>query len=305
MPVAQLNAMAVFARVVECGSFSAAARELGMTPSAVSRHVTRLEAAIGASLLQRTTRAFTLTELGQAVHAACARMVAAAQEVSTLASDHGGEPHGVLRVSAPVVFGQAWLAPRLPALLDRFPALDLQLTLADRLVDLVEEGVDVAIRIARELAPGLAARPIRAVRYRLVAAPGWLARHGTPAEPAALAGHRCLYLGYGAFGERWSLQRRRDGQTVALRIPPKVTLNNSAAIVAMAQAGGGIGLVPDFSAAAALASGSLVPVLDDWEVLEPYVGTAFAVYTPTRHLAPKVRAFIDYLVAQAALETSS
>lgn len=305
MPVVQLNAMAVFARVVECGSFSAAARELGMTPSAVSRHVTRLEAAIGGSLLQRTTRAFTLTELGQAVHAACARMVAAAQEVSTLASGHGGAPHGLLRVSAPVVFGQAWLAPRLPALLDSFPALDLQLTLADRLVDLVEEGVDVAIRIARELAPGLAARPIRAVRYRLVAAPGWLVRHGTPPEPEALAGHRCLYLGYGAFGERWSLRRKLDGQTVALRIPPKVTLNNSAAIVAMAQAGGGIGLVPDFSAAAALASGGLVPVLDDWEILEPYVGTAFAVYTPTRHLAPKVRAFIDYLVAQAALETGS
>ena len=302
MPIAQLNAMAVFARVVECGSFSAAARELGMTPSAVSRHVTRLEAAIGGSLLQRTTRAFALTELGQAVHAACARMVAAAQEVNTLAGDHAGTPHGLLRISAPVVFGQAWLAPRLPALLDRYPGLDLQLTLADRMVDLVEEGVDVAIRIARELAPGLAARPIRAVRYRLVAAPDWLARHGTPTEPAALAGHRCLYLGYGAFGERWSLRHKQDGQTVTLRIPPRVTLNNSAAIVAMAQAGGGIGLVPDFSPVAALASGSLVPVLDDWEILEPYVGTAFAVYTPTRHLAPKVRAFIDHLVMQAALE---
>ncbi|MDF3836349.1 LysR family transcriptional regulator [Cupriavidus basilensis] len=305
MPVAHLNAMAVFARVVECGSFSAAARELGMTPSAVSRHVTRLEAAIGGSLLQRTTRAFSLTELGQAVHAACARMVAAAQEVNALAGDHGGTPHGLLRVSAPVAFGQAWLAPRLPALLDRFPALELQLTLADRMVDLVEEGIDVAIRIARELAPGLAARPIRAVRYRLVASPGWLARHGTPPAPAALADHRCLYLGYGAFGERWSLRHQGDGQAVTLRIPPRATLNNSAAIVAMAQAGGGIGLVPDFSATAALASGSLVTVLDDWEILEPYVGTAFAVYTPTRHLAPKVRAFVDHLVAQAELENGT
>ncbi|MGO4331312.1 LysR family transcriptional regulator [Cupriavidus sp. 2TAF22] len=299
MPVAQLNAMAVFARVVECGSFSAAARQLGMTPSAVSRHVTRLEAAIGGSLLQRTTRAFALTELGQAVHAACARMVAAAQEVDTLAGAYGAAPQGLLRVTAPVVFGQAWLAPLLPALLDRYPQLDLQLTLADRLVDLVEEGVDVAIRIARELAPGLAARPLRPVRYRLVAAPGWLARHGTPQEPAALATHRCIYLGYGAFGERWSLRRKDDGQAVSLRIPPRVTLNNSMAIVAMAEAGGGIGLVPDFSAAAALASGRLAAVLDGWEILEPYVGTAYAVYTPTRHLAPKVRAFVDHLVAQA------
>lgn len=290
-----LNAMAVFARVVECGGFSAAARELGMTPSAVSRHVSRLEAALGAGLLQRTTRAFALTELGQAVYAACARMTAAAREVGALAIDHAGAPHGVLRVSAPVSFGQAWLAPRLPAFLARFPALDLQLTLADRMVDLVEEGLDVAIRIARDLAPGLIARPLREVRYRLVASPSYLATHGTPADPAALAGARCLYLGYGEFGEQWTLQRDGTGETATVRVPPRLTVNNSLAIIAMAEADAGIGLVPDFSAAAALEAGRLVTVLDDWRIREPYVGTAYAVYTPTRHLAPKVRAFVDFL----------
>lgn len=300
MQAASLNAMAVFARVVECGSFSAAAQDLGMTPSAVSRHVSRLEATLGASLLQRTTRAFALTELGHAVYAACARMTAAAREVSALGTDHAGEPHGVLRVSAPVVFGQTWLAPRLPALLARYPALELQLTLADRMVDLVEEGLDVAIRIARELPPGLVARPLREVRYRLVASPAWVREHGAPARPDELPHARCLYLGYGAFGERWSLRHKGSGDDVTVRIPPRFTLNNSVAIVAMVERDAGIGLVPDFSAADGLAAGRLVTVLDDWDILEPYVGTAYAVYTPTRHVPPKVRALVDHLVETAS-----
>ena len=327
MLMPSLNAMAVFARVVDAGSFSAAARQLGMTPSAASRHVSRLEAALGTALLQRTTRAVALTEPGRAVYAACTRMLAGAREVEALAGAQPGEPRGLLRVSAPVSFGQAWLAPRLPALLARHAGLELQLSLTDRLVDLVEEGVDVAVRIARDLAPGLVARPLCAVRYRLVAAPAFLARHGVPGTPAALPALPCLYLGYGAFGEQWTL-RREDrategetaeagkaagaesdsnataemAETVTVRVPPRVTVNNSAAIVAMAAAGAGIGLVPDFAAAQGLADGSLVSVLDDWRVLEPYAGTAYAVYTPTRHLAPKVRAFIDHLAAPAQAE---
>ncbi|KWR91309.1 LysR family transcriptional regulator [Cupriavidus sp. IDO] len=300
MPAAPLNAMAVFARVVECGSFSAAAQELGMTPSAVSRHVSRLEATLGASLLQRTTRAFALTELGQSVYAACARMTAAAREVTALGGDHTGEPHGVLRVSAPVSFGQAWLAPRLPALLARYPALELQITLADRMVDLVEEGLDVAIRIARELAPGLVARPLREVHYRLVASPAYVRQHGAPATPNDLPAARCLYLGYGAFGEHWTLRPKAGGDSLSVRIPPRLTLNNSLAIVTMVERDAGIGLVPDFSAADGLADGRLVTVLDDWDILEPYVGTAYAVYTPTRHVAPKVRAFVDHLAGSGA-----
>lgn len=270
-----------------------------MTPSAVSRHVSRLEATLGASLLQRTTRAFALTELGQSVYAACARMTAAAREVSALGSDHAGAPHGVLRVSASVSFGQAWLTPRLPALLARYPELELQLTLADRMVDLVEEGLDVAIRIARELPPGLVARPLREVRYQLVASPAWVRRHGAPAAPEDLPSMRCLYLGYGAFGERWTLRRKAGGDSVTVRIPPRLTLNNSLAIITMAERDAGIGLVPDFSAASGLAQGRLVTVLDEWDILEPYVGTAFAVYTPTRHVPPKVRAFVDHLVGTA------
>jgi DNA-binding transcriptional LysR family regulator len=289
-----LKEMAIFAQVVDSGGFSAAARHLGIATSAVSRHVSRLEAHLGGRLLLRTTRALSLTELGTEVHTACARMLSTAREVHAMAGSYSARPNGVLRVSAPVVFGQTWLAPRLPGFLDAYPEVDVRLTLVDRVVDLAEDGVDLAIRISRELAPGLAARPLCAMRYVLVASPSYLALHGAPSAPDDLPSHRCCYLGYGEFGADWTL---RCGETVTrVQAPARLTINNSAAIVALAEAGGAIGLVPDFASAAALAAGRLRQVLPDWEFDAPYTGGVHAVYTPGRHVALKVRALIDYLV---------
>lgn len=288
-----LNEMAVFSQVVESGGFSAAARVLGLNTSAISRHVSRLETHLGGRLLQRTTRSLALTELGRQVYDSCTRMLSTAREIHALAGSYSARPNGVIRITAPVVFGQVWLAPRLPAFLERYPEIDVRLTLVDRSVDLIEEGVDLAIRIARELAPGLVARQLCTMRYVLVAAPAYLARHGLPATPEALAGHRCTYLGYGKFGEAWTLKR---GETsVLVKVPARLTINNSAAILAMVEAGGGIGLVPDFTAHAALEGQRLQQVLPDWEFGEPYTGAVHAVYMPGPHLALKVRAFIDYL----------
>lgn len=289
-----LNEMAVFAQVVDSGGFSAAARHLGITTSAVSRHVSRLEAHLGGRLLLRTTRALSLTELGQQVHGACVRMLGTAREIHAMAGNYGARPSGVIRVSAPVVFGQTWLAPRLPGFLDAYPEVDVQLTLIDRTVDLAEEGVDLAIRIARELAPGLAARPLCALRYVLVASPAYLASHPAPAHPDQLPQHRCIYLGYDRYTSHWTMQR--GGQQVRIDVPTRLTINNSAAIVALAEEGGGIGLVPDFAARAALQQGRVQLVLPEWEFCEPYTGAVHAVYTPGRHVALKVRALIDYLV---------
>jgi DNA-binding transcriptional LysR family regulator len=289
-----LKEMAIFAQVVDSGGFSAAARHLGITTSAVSRHVTRLEAHLGGRLLLRTTRALSLTELGEQVHAACVRMLSTAREVHALAGSYSARPNGVIRVSAPVVFGQTWLAPRLPGFLDAYPEVDVRLTLVDRTVDLAEDGVDLAIRIARELAPGLAARPLCAVHYVLVAAPDYLARHPAPTEPAHLPQHRCCHLGYGSFGGAWTLTR--GDERVSVTVPARLTINNSAAIVGMVEAGGGIGLVPDFAARTALAAGRVRPVLPEWRFEAPYTGSVHAVYTPGRHVALKVRALIDYLV---------
>lgn len=304
-----LKEMAIFAQVVDSGGFSAAARHLGLTTSAVSRHVSRLEAYMGGRLLQRTTRSVSLTELGGQVHAACVRMLNTAREIHALAGSYSARPNGVVRISAPVVLGQLWLAPLLPAFLERYPEVDVRLSLVDRNVDLIEEGIDLAIRISSELAPGLAARPLGPMRYVLVAAPAYLAARGVPATPQELPGHRCNYLGYARFGAAWTMRRAAGAgmdaaaETVSIRVPSRLTINNSAALMAVVEAGGGIGLVPDFSARAALAQGRVVQVLSDWTFDEPYAGTAHAVYMPGPHLALKVRVMIDYLVAEGALGT--
>lgn len=318
-----LNEMAVFAQVVDSGGFSAAARQLRLTTSAVSRHVTRLEQQLGGRLLQRTTRSIKLTELGAQVYAGCARMLSTAREVHTLAGSYSARPNGLVRLTAPVVFGQVWLAPRLPGFLERYPDVSVQLSLVDRNVDLVEDGVDLAIRISRELSPTLAARTVCAMRYVLVASPSYLAKHGVPTHPNDLPSHACIYLGYGAYGDTWTLYPvaqgadakpqpigksagKRKGKrsesvagpdTVQVKVASRAAVNNSAAIMAMVQAHGGIGLVPDFSAQAALASGAVQHVLPDWTMGVPYTGTVYAVYTPGPHLPLKTRALIDYLVA--------
>ena len=290
-----LKEMAIFAQVVECGGFSAAARQLSLTTSAVSRHVSRLEAHIGGRLLQRTTRSIALTELGLQVHEGCARMLSTAREIHALAGSYSARPNGVIRVTAPIVFGQVWLAPKLPGFLALYPEVDIQLTLVDRTVDLIDEGVDLAIRIAQELAPGLAARPLCAMRYILIASPNYINKHGTPRKPEELPEHQCIYLGYARFRENWTL--KCGIQQVNIKVPTRMTINNSSAILAAVLADGGIGLVPDFTARNALDQGAAVPVLADWELMAPYTGAAYAVYQPGKHLALKVRAFIDHLVA--------
>jgi DNA-binding transcriptional LysR family regulator len=193
----------------------------------------------------------------------------------------------------------------------------------DRNVDLVEDGVDLAIRISRELSPMLAARTLCAMRYVLVASPQYLNKHGVPIHPTDLPGHACIYLGYGAYGDTWTLHPLAQGvdaktqpkgmttgqrkgkrsesvagaDSLQVKVASRAAVNNSAAIMAMVQAHGGIGLVPDFSAQAALASGVVQHVLPDWAMGEPYTGTVYAVYTPGPHLPLKTRALIDYLVA--------
>jgi len=291
-----LKEMAIFAQVVDSGGFSAVARPLELTTSAVSRHVSRLEAHMGGRLLHRTTRSLSLTELGQQVHAACVRMVSTAREVHALAGSYSARPNGTIRVSAPIVLGQVWLAPKLPGFLARYPEVNVELQLMDRKIDLIEEGMDLAIRIATELAPGLAARTLGPVSYVLVASQQYLDAHGEPQSPHELPAHQCSYLGYARFGDAWSL--RRGSETASIRVPSRLTINNSAALMAVVEAGGGIGLVPDFTARPALAQQRVRQVLPEWIFDEPYAGTVHAVYMPGPHLALKVRAFIDYLVEE-------
>lgn len=288
--------MLVFARVVDTQGFSSAARQLGLSTSAVSRSVGRLEAHVGARLLQRTTRSVSVTELGREVYQRCVQIAALTREVQALAASQGGAPAGRLRISAPAVLGQVWLTPLLTGFLDAWPGVELDLMLQDRMVDLVNESVDAVIRITTDPPPGLAARPLFETRYRLVASSAWLQRHGLPLEPAALDPRELMYLGYGSFDDQLVLSC--GAETRRLQMRSRITVSNTLAMLSLAQAGEGIALLPDFTAAQALREGSVQALLPDWQIAGAYrPRQVLLLYPPTPYLPAKVRVFIDHLVA--------
>ena len=184
--------MAVFVRVAEQGSFSLAARQLGLSKSAASKHVTALEERLGVRLLNRTTRRLALTEVGAVYRDHCARVVAEAEEADLAASRHSLTPRGRLKVNAPMTFGFLHLGPLLPQFLTAYPAIQVELSLNDRIVDLLEEGFDLAVRIGRLADSSLIARRLATTGFICAAAPAYLARAGAPAQPADLARHNCL-----------------------------------------------------------------------------------------------------------------
>lgn len=297
-----LTEMVVFARVVEQRGFAPAARLLGMTASAVSRSVSRLEEALGARLLQRTTRSVSLTELGAAVYPGCARIAQNAREVQSLAGHYAVAPRGRVRLTAPPVFGESWLVPQLPAFFARWSEVEIELILTDRFVDIVDEGIDLAVRISEPgaIAPGLVARVLFPMQYVMVAAPAYLHARGEPTDAAGLAAHPCIVLGYGPFGDRLELGAP-DGRRVVVQVRGPLAVNNSIGILATVEAGLGIGVVPDFAAAAGLRTGRLRRVLADWRFEGGYATRDVHVaWAPTRHLPQKLRVLIDHLLAAPA-----
>lgn len=308
-----VNEMLVFAKVVELRSFAAAARQLGLTTSAVSRSVGRLEAHWGVRLLHRTTRTLSLTELGAEVHAGCVQLAHTARDVHAMAGHYGDTPRGTVRMTAPTVFGELWLAAQLPALRQRWPEVQVAIHLSDHVVDLTEQGLDLAIRIARpeHLPQHMVARALRPVRYIAVASPQYLQSLGAPLEhpdqlEALARQHRvqCISLGYGDFQNllQW-LPPNADPSTeaaaapIVTELPAPLSVASSTGITVLALQHQGIGLVADFAAQAALDKGSLVRVLPGWRLTGGYAPRiAYALYMPSRHVPLKVRALIDHLV---------
>jgi len=287
--------MAVFARVVEAGSFSAAARQLGLTPSAVSRQVARLEARLRVRLLVRTTRQLRLTEAGAAAHAGCQAMLAAAREVLALSDTQEAAPRGLVRVSMPKALGRQVVHPLMPSFLRQHPEVDVQLIVTDRTVDLFGESIDLAIRITDAPPPGLAGRPLVPIVHLACASPQYLAARGTPQHPRELARHSCLSLGEDERDSHWRF--RRAGETASVKVRGRYVANHSEVRLEGALAHLGIASLPEFTARAALASGALVAVLRDWEHLTDYAGMAWLLYPPNRFLPAKLRVWIDHLVA--------
>ena len=297
-PLDNLPDMAVFARVVDAGSFSGAARQLGITPSAVSRQVARLEAVLRVRLLERTTRKLRLTEAGAAAYTRCQAMVAAAREVLALSDTHTASPRGLVRVSMPKAWGRQLVHPLMPGFLRQYPEVDVQLVITDRAVDLFEESIDLAIRITDAPPPGLAGRPLMPVRHLVCASPQYVAERGTPAHPRDLAQHSCLYLGEDERDRHWRF--KRGGEQTTVKVSGRYAANHSEVRLDGALQSLGIASLPEFTARAALAAGELVAVLGDWEHGTDYAGTAWLLYPPNRFLPAKLRVWIDYLVAGLA-----
>jgi DNA-binding transcriptional LysR family regulator len=292
--VDDLTLVAVFVRVVELRSFSAAARALGTTTSAVSKRIARLEDRLGVRLLSRTTRRLSLTEAGSALFVRGSRILAELEAAELEVGRHGDRPHGTLRVNGPVVFGERHVAPLLPEFLSRHPEVQVDLSLSDRYVDVVEEGWDAVIRIGRPVDSGLIARRLGTARLVVCAAPSYLARHGVPEEPADLLAHNCLRYTMAQGRSEWNF-RTADGGVRALAVSGNLRCDHGGAMHAAVREGLGIAMLPTFIVDDDLRSGALVELLRDHVASDVVINL---VWPAGRHTQPKVKAFADFLAAR-------
>lgn len=284
--------MRVFVAVVEAGSFVGAADAVALSKAAVSRIVSELEQRLGVRLLHRTTRRLSLTDEGEVFFARCKDLLAGVEEAEAEITERSGQAVGVLKVSAPFSYGVLRLAPLWGGFLAAHPQIQLEVTLSDRFVDLVDEGFDVAIRIARLPSSSLVSRRLSATRMVLCASPGYLKRHGTPHQPADLAGHAVLAYSLLAAGDTWEFEGP-DGP-VAVRVQSRMRSNSGDICRAVALADQGIVLQPAFLVGEDLEAGRLVELMPEYK--SPELGV-YAVYPSRKHLLPKVRVLIDHLVA--------
>jgi DNA-binding transcriptional LysR family regulator len=289
----KLTGMAVFARVIDAGSFTAAAAQLGMSKSAVSKAIAALEDRLGARLVNRTTRCLALTEVGRAFYERCARIVAEAEEAELAVTHLQLTPRGTLRVNAPVSFGAFHLGPALAQFMGRYPELKVELELSDRFVDLLEEGYDLAVRIATALPDSsLIARRIATNEMVVCASPGYWRQHGRPHAPEDLARHACVTHAYNPSPSEWPFVDG-DGRRILVRVDGPLHTNNGDVALRAALAGLAVVRLPRFICGPDLAAGRLEPVLA--AALPPPSGI-YAIYPHSRHLSAKVRAFVDFLV---------
>ena len=283
--------MTAFARVAESRSFSEAARRMGISKSVVSRQVMALETSLGARLFHRTTRSLALTEAGQGYYERVTRILSDIDEANLSVTRLQAAPRGRLRVNAPMSFGVRHLAPAIPDFLALHPEVEIDMTMNDRFVDLVDEGYDVAVRIGRLMDSALVARKLAPLRRVVCASPAYLAARGVPQTPADLASHDCLSYSNMALSDEWSFVGA-DGKPMPVEVRGRLRVNNGDALRIAALRGLGLITQPTFIVGADLQAGTLVGVLTDRVAQD---GAVYAVYPHSRHLSPKVRAFVDFL----------
>jgi DNA-binding transcriptional LysR family regulator len=285
-----LRGLVVFAEVVEAKSFSGAALQLGMTRSAVSKHVAQLEAQLGVQLLTRTTRKLSLTEVGERVYRASAQLRQSAEQAREAAQTHLGVVEGTLRVTAPVSLGRHYLVPLARDLLALHPRLEISLLLSDSYVDLVEQRIDVALRVGNALDSTLVTRRIAKVSISFCAAPSYLAAHGAIEHPSTLSRHQWIqHLPSPAQGR---IKLTKGRRTVEVRAGGRLSCNDGATSVEAAVLGLGIVSGPEFELSREVAAGRLVPIMVGWTT---QALTLAAVSPPRRHVSSKVRTFVAFV----------
>ena len=296
-----LSGMRVFLAAARLGSFSKAGRQLQLAPSSVSRQISQLEDSLGARLFTRTTRNLTLTGAGELLATHAQRILSELDEVRDAVRDFDALPRGVLRTTAPVAFGRVHVAPAILAFLQRYPEISVEFGHTDRMVDLIEEGIDVAIRIGRLPDSSLVARRLAPMRRRIYAAPEYLERHGRPNVPQDLERLDCLTFRLNEAGAIWrhgADEWQLEGPAGTFEIPVRGPLKASSAdvLVRAAVAGFGLILVLDWLVDHHVAAGRLVSVLDDYKVAhQAGEGAIYAVYPFGRYVSAKVRVFVDHM----------
>ena len=288
----RLRAMEVFVEIVRRNGFARAAEVLDTSPANVTRYLNDLEAYLGTRLLNRSSRRMSLTESGEALYGrarAILEDVAEAEAVSSMATLH---PRGTLRINAPLSFGVLHLAPLWPRFLERYPDIELDVALSDRVVDIVEEGYDMAVRISRVAANTHAARKLATSRNIVCAAPEYVKKHGMPATPEDLLDHACIGYRYSATANEWQFTDAQ-GRTHSVKVPCAMHTNNGDTARAAAIGGAGVIWQPQFLIGPDLRAGRLVEVLPGYRMADIDI---LALYPSRRHLSAKVRVMIDFLV---------
>ena len=287
-----LTALRVFARVVELQSFSEVARRVGVTPATISKHVAALESQFRARLVHRTTRRLFITEAGQRLYEHCLRILQELDDAESQVADVLGEPAGPLRVTAPLLFGQRRIAPRLAEFSARYPRVVLDLDLSVEKIDLFQERIDIAVRIAESIDPGLVAVKLAPYHRVFCASPGYLAAHGTPQTPEELSQHNCLISRGATLNATWPVQR--GSEITAIRVNGNLISNNGEVVRSAALAGVGVMMTARLLVEDDFRNRQLVEVLPGHA---PENRAIYAVLPRQGGLSPKVRAFIDFLKA--------
>ncbi len=289
-----LDGMKTIVAAVETGSFTAASERLGISKALVSKYVGEVEGALGVRLFNRSTRRLALTEAGRGYYD---QVIPLLEEFTALVDNVTGEqsaPRGLLRVSVPVTFGEMKLSPLVPKFLNQNPDMQVDLQMSDRMIDMLEEGIDVVVRIGGVDDSNLIAKHITTLPLILCASPSYLDQHTSPTSAESIGEHNCIIDSNFRIGKQWPIVSP-DGQTTSIEVNSRVAANSPRAVKEIALAGGGIGMIPKFIVDQELEDGLLIEVLPGFSTLEFGL---FAIYPHRRYLSKKVRCFIDFLVEE-------